>query len=54
MENAIVANMVAPLSKEWKRKTHDFLPKDLRQNFKETLDDLDKVELLLMIIRQVP
>ena len=45
VENAIVANMVAPLSKEWKRKTHDFLPKDLRQDFKETLDELDKVKL---------
>lgn len=44
VENAIVANMVTPLSKDWKRNTHNFLPKDLRHNFKETLDDLDKVE----------
>lgn len=43
VEKAILSNMVAPLSKEWKRKTHDFLPKSLRQDFKETLDDLDKV-----------
>lgn len=46
VENAIVASMVAPLSKEWKRKTHDFLPKDLRQDFKETLDELDKVKTI--------
>lgn len=43
VERAILAHMVAPLSKEWKRNTHDFLPKSLKQDFKETLDELDKV-----------
>lgn len=43
VEKAILANMVAPLSKEWKKKTHDFLPKSLKQDFKETLEELDKV-----------
>lgn len=43
VEKAIISNMVAPLSKEWKKKTHDFLPKSLKQEFKETLDELDKV-----------
>lgn len=43
VEKAILGNMVAPLSKEWKKKTHDFLPKGLKQDFKETLDELDKV-----------
>jgi len=42
VEKAIMSNMLAPLSKEWKRKTHDFLPKSLKQDFKETLDELDK------------
>ena len=51
VENAIVTNMVAPLSKEWKRKTHDFLPKDLRHDFKETLDELDKVKLFDVTFR---
>lgn len=50
VENAIVTNMVAPLSKEWKRKTHDFLPKDLRQDFKETLDELDKVTVMMITL----
>ena len=43
VENAILTSMVAPLSKEWKKKTHEFLPKTLRCDFKETLDELDKV-----------
>ena len=43
VENAILTSMVAPLSKEWKKKTHEFLPKTLRYDFKETLDELDKV-----------
>lgn len=43
VEKAILSNMVAPLSKEWKKNTHDFLPKSLKQDFKETLDELDKV-----------
>lgn len=34
--------MVAPLSVEWKQKTHDFLCSKLK-TFKETLNDLDKV-----------
>ena len=50
VENAIVTNMVAPLSKEWKKKTHDFLPKGLRQDFKETLDELDKVSYIHCIV----
>ncbi|XP_068702145.1 dynein axonemal heavy chain 3-like [Montipora foliosa] len=40
--HAIAENMVSPLSKEWKAKTHDFLPKDLKENLRETLDELDK------------
>ena len=47
VEKAIMSNMVAPLSKEWKKKTHDFLPKPLKQHFKETLDELDKVLIAL-------
>ncbi|CAH3114243.1 unnamed protein product [Pocillopora meandrina] len=42
VEKAIHTSMVAPLSREWKKKTHDFLPKSLKQDFKETLDALDK------------
>ncbi|CAH3192981.1 unnamed protein product, partial [Porites evermanni] len=42
VQNAILTSMVAPLSKEWKKKTHEFLPKTLRYDFKETLDELDK------------
>ena len=43
IEGSISSNMVAPLSKEWKKKTHEFLAKSLRQEFKETLDEIDKV-----------
>lgn len=46
VENAIIANMVAPLNNEWKKKTHDFLPKDLRESLKNTLEELDKVKVL--------
>ena len=50
VEKAITSNMVAPLSKEWKKKTHDFLPKPLKQDFKETLDELDKVLIVLFTV----
>lgn len=50
VEKAIMSNMVAPLSKEWKKKTHDFLPKPLKQDFKETLDELDKVLIALFTV----
>ena len=46
VENAIVANMVAPLNNKWKKETHDFLPKTLRESFKNTLEELDKVKVL--------
>ena len=52
VERAIMSNMVAPLSKEWKRKTHDFLPKSLKQDFKETLDELDKVWKALFTVKK--
>lgn len=48
VEKAIHTSMVAPLSREWKKKTHDFLPKSLKQDFKETLDELDKVFVLIL------
>lgn len=43
VENAIGVHMVAPLSEEWKRNTHNFVPQKLRESFKETLRQLDKV-----------
>lgn len=46
VENAISDQMVAPLSKEWRKKTHDFLPKNLRNLYKETLNILDEVRIL--------
>ena len=46
VKNAIVANMVAPLNNKWKKETHDFLPKTLRESFKNTLEELDKVKVL--------
>ena len=48
VEKAIHTNMVAPLSREWKKKTHNFLPKSLKQDFKEALDELDKVFILFL------
>ena len=46
VENAISDQMVAPLSKEWIKKTHDFIPKSLKIDFKETLDMLDEVRFV--------
>ena len=43
VEAAISAEMVAPLSRDWKSSTHEFLDKALRQDFRETLEELDKV-----------
>ena len=45
VDNAIADQMVAPLSKEWKKKTHDFLPKHLRDEYKDTLVLLDEVRV---------
>ena len=43
VEAAISGEMVAPLSRDWKSSTHEFLDKALRQDFRETLEELDKV-----------
>ena len=43
IENAIGNNMVAPLSRLWKNNTHNLLSRELRQDFKEVMDELDEV-----------